>query len=147
MKLTEYNKDELNKLIKLSSKIEIKFIDKNYEVDYLPDLLDFFHLLSKNVLCLETHKKKVHLLLNRYYTNRISSDELAILGYTDTFKVLLDKKDIEASIEVHDKYIYALEKYEEEKLQFKKIDIAIQRYKFKYQDIKNIISYRQMVGG
>jgi hypothetical protein len=147
MAYTDIDIKEVKKLIKDACKIETVYIDKNYEVNYLPELLDQFYTISGNLLHLERQIKKIKLLLKYYYTGVISDKDLKTLGYTEKFNLLLDKKDVEVAIEVNEKFAEIKDKFEAEKSLLKMVETAINTFKFRGSDIKNIITYRQMTGG
>lgn len=90
--------------------------------------------------------KKTRNILTKYYSNKITKVELDYLGYTEKCCVNLDKKEIDLAIEVNEFYIQVRVDYELTKNNIKNIETVISKYKFRYQDIKNLIEYNKMVG-
>lgn len=143
-KYIEFDKDDLKKLMKVAGKIDTKYIDRNYNEDHLPDLLEYFNILSNNILFLDVRLKKIKMLLQRYYSNKITDAEIEVLGYTERCCIHLDKKEIEASIDTNSKYYNELSNLKELENLLKNVENSIQRYKYRSQDIKNLIEYRRL---
>ena len=146
MRLVIIEQSMIEDLVKKSCHIDTVHIDKNYENDFLPELLSVYNDLNNNLLFYDIKMKKTRNILTKYYSNKITKVELDYLGYTEKCCVNLDKKEIDLAIEVNEFYIQVRVDYELTKNNIKNIETVISKYKFRYQDIKNLIEYNKMVG-